>query len=151
MLIDPEIAPHHRIGRKTSAGDVAAALAVDAIRAGDRCGHFLYVVDEKPGHPMFDDFGQRAGRKRHDRGAAGERLHRHQRTRFGDKARYQQAAGGGQQPALAGKTDVAEEPRVESEAGRDLAIEILSMGRIGEYLSRDEGRNPAISAASSAR
>ena len=118
----------------------------------DRFGHFLGRGYEKAGDPGFDDVAQRAGGKGHDRAAAGERLHCHERTRFGHQARDQQNAGRRQEPALACETDRTEKPRVAAEPWPDLLRKILLVGLIREYLTGDSNSGaPANRAASSAR
>src|SRR3954452_9869329 len=136
--VNAEVRGDHRIQREALSCNSRATLAIDTVAERDLFGHFVGRGYEKAGDAGFDDVAQRTGGKGNHRAAAGERLHCHERTRFGHQARDQQNAGRRQEPALACETERTEEPGVAAEPWRDLLRKILLVGFIREYLTGDQ-------------
>src|SRR4051794_38151699 len=137
-LVYAEVRGDHRIQREALSCSCAATLTVDTVAERDRIGHFLGRGCEKAGDPGFDDVVQRTGGEGNDRTTAGERLHGHERTRFGHQAGDQQNAGRCQEPALACEAYRTEKAGVAAEPWPDLLRKISLVGLIREYLTAQQ-------------
>ena len=120
---------------------LAAPRGVKGGHGAQRVRHLLLIAHEETGHAVLDDVREGADGERHDGRARSERLHGDERAGFGHETGNHEAAGSGQQPALAPQADGADEAAQRIEAGRDLAMEVGLVLGVAEHAAGEQQRH----------